>query len=484
MAWMPDPSLQWPIYVQIADHFHSRMRTGEYPAGTRLPSERELAERLGVNRSTVVAAYDRLASYGLVDRVKGYGTVAKDRTAGESDSLRVPNWEKYVKDGYLHANDPITRRIHAVLGSNKPYINFAIGELSPDLFPMEWLKEAHAGLDLSRYLGYEPVQGNARLRETIADHLAKYRGIECSPSSLLVTSGAQQAIQLIVQGLLKPGDAVAIEDPSYSFSMPIFRSAGLRTYRLPVEDDGIDPEALVRLHKAHRVKTAFLNPLHHNPTGTTMSMARRKRLLEASSEYGIAIVEDDPYSLTGFDGERELTLKSMDENGSVLYVSSLSKIVSSGLRVGWIAGPQAIIDRLADAKQQLDFGLSSLPQWVAAELLASPELERQLERLRSGLRDKLFRTAEALRMELGDAVRFRLPRGGVHLWCELAGAWDEAELFDRAIANGVVVTPGSTLGSSDRHVRFTYSRADDSAIADGVARFAEAYRESLRVSLS
>ncbi|MFC4307267.1 PLP-dependent aminotransferase family protein [Cohnella boryungensis] len=479
MNWKPDKASHSPVYVQIAEHFEGRMRNGEYPSGSRLPSERALASQLGVNRSTIVSAYDHLASLGLVHRVKGLGTLASARSVCEQDTKRVPNWEQYAKSGSLHPNDPITQRIHAVLGSDKSYINFAIGELSSDLFPIELMQHAHSLIEVSQYLGYEHMQGNEGLRESISRHLRSHRGFASSASSILVTSGAQQAIQLIVQGLLQPGDAVAIEDPSYSFSLPIFRSAGLRTCLLPVDHDGIDPEQLIPLYRRHRIKMVFINPTFHNPTGATMSMERRRRLLELSTHYGFAIVEDDPYSLTGFGREPAGTLKSLDRDGSVLYVSSLSKIVSSGLRIGWIAGPQSVIRRLTDAKQQLDFGHANLPQWIAARLLDSSRMDEHLSRLRAGLQSKLLRTAEALRSELGDQVLYRLPQGGVHLWCELNGRWDELGLFRRGIDNGVVVTPGSTLGSTSRHVRLTYSRVNDEWIGPGIERFAEAYRQSL-----
>jgi DNA-binding transcriptional MocR family regulator len=171
-------------------------------------------------------------------------------------------------------------------------------------------------------------------------------------------------------------------------------------------------------------------------------------------------------------------LKSLDQDGSVLYVSSLSKIVSSGLRNGWIAGPQSVINRLTDAKQQLDFGHSNIPQWIAAQLLSSAELDIHLTKLRNGLRQKLELTMNTLQAEFGNEVRFHVPAGGIHLWCELAGDWDVQRLFNHAIHAGVVFTPGSTLGSQDRYVRLTYSKVDDLQIVEGIRKFAAAYRES------
>ncbi len=482
MEWKPDKSLQTPVYRQIADYFETRIGNGEYPSGSSLPSERGLAALLDVNRSTIVAAYDQLNALGLVQRIKGFGTVVISNASDGRETKRIPNWEQYAKGGFLQLNDPITRQIHKIVGSDNPYINFALGELSSDLFPVALMKEAHSRLELSQYLGYEHIQGNPILRESIAKHLDAHRNISSASSSILVTSGAQQAIHLIIQCLLRSGDGVAIEDPSYSYSLPIFHSAGLRTFLLPVENDGIDPEQVVSLYKKHRIKMVFVNPIYHNPTGTTLAYDRRKRLLEISTNYGIAIVEDDPYSLTSFDQQPVGTLKSMDQDGSVLYLSSLSKIVSSGLRIGWITGPQSVIQRLTDAKQQMDFGHSNIPQWIAAQLLASPEFDDHLMRLRIGLSHKLALTANALRSEFGAKARFQAPQGGIHLWCELAGPFDEQRLFNLSIGNGVVFTPGSTLGTSKRHVRLTFSKVDDDQILPGIRKFAEAYRQARRES--
>ncbi|MCD9025542.1 PLP-dependent aminotransferase family protein [Cohnella silvisoli] len=476
MDWKPDKSLQIPVYIQISNYIETRILNGEYPSGSSLPSERALAQELDVNRSTIVAAYDQLRSLGLVNRIKGFGTVVTLAATVDGDIKRVPNWDEYVKGGFLHLNNPMTRQIHKSVGSDKPYINFAIGELSADLFPAVLMQKAHNQLDMSQYLGYEHIQGNLRLRESIANHLQTYRNLSSTASSLLVTSGAQQALQLIVQCLLKPGDSVAIEDPSYSYSLPIFHSAGLRTYLLPVEQDGIDPEQIVSLYKQHRIKMVFVNPIYQNPTGATLTSERMKILLEISTKYGIAIVEDDPYSLTSYDQTPVSVLKSMDQDGSVLYVSSLSKIISSGLRIGWIAGPQSVIHRLTDAKQQMDFGQSNYSQWIAAQLLSSAELDNHLMRLRIGLERKLHLTINALRAELGDDVQFDAPRGGIHLWCKLEGEWDEQQLFNQAIENGVVIAPGSTLGSKSGCVRLTFSKVDDPLIRPGIQKFAEAYR--------
>jgi len=480
MEWKPSRSKGLPVYKQIANYMEMRIMNGEYPSGTCLPSERFLASELGVNRGTVIAAYDELHAAGLITRVKGIGTIVNPDLAREGFQKRVPNWDKYVKNGIFHINNPLNQQIHRILQTNEDIINFGVGELSQDLQPIKLIQSVHQTMEISDYLGYEQIQGNHKLRSTISAHLKKYRNIDATPSSILITSGAQQALYLIILCLLRPGDSVAIEDPSYAYSLPIFHSSGLKTHFLPVTEDGVDPEHIVALYKKNRIKMVFLNPIFQNPTGRLMSVERRRQIIEISTQYGIPIVEDDPYSILGYDQTPQSTLKSMDKDGAVLYISSLSKIISSGLRIGWIVGPEPVIRRLTDAKQQIDFGHPNYPQWIAERLLSSEGFDEHLQQLKRNLKRKRDLIIQALRTELKDDIAFSVPEGGIHLWCKLNGDWDESELFRESIRHGVVFAPGSTLGSSARHLRFTYSRANADLIALGIHRFAEAMRKLKR----
>ncbi|WP_259392241.1 PLP-dependent aminotransferase family protein [Paenibacillus thiaminolyticus] len=301
--WMPDRRNSQPLYQQIADDIERRIAYGEFPPGSLLPSERKLAAHLGVNRSTVILAYAELRALGIIESRSGSGTRVSKYKWGATPK-HTPNWHRYVEGG-----------------SFLPNVAF----------------------------------------------LSQYRGIQTTESSILITSGSQQSLCLITQCLLAPGDAVAIEDPSYCYSLPMFQSAGLRLFRLPVDQHGIRPENVRALYKKHRIKMVFLNPNYQNPTGAVLDAERRAELLHVTSELGLPIVEDDPFSLTAYDGKPPLPLKSIDSLGSVLYIGSFSKIAASGLRVGWMVAPHSVVDRLADARQQMDFGLSLVPQKVAAQ---------------------------------------------------------------------------------------------------------------------
>ncbi|WP_026908333.1 PLP-dependent aminotransferase family protein [Paucisalibacillus globulus] len=472
MNFTIDRTSKKPIYKQIADYIEKGIANGALSPNHPLPSERSLAEKLNVNRSTIVAAYDELQSIGVVERKRGSGTHISTDIWGISHK-RMPNWGRYVEDGSFLPNLPLVQKLRTETQKNK-LINLASGELAPDLLPVEQFHSILANQPFNGHLGYDHPQGNLELRETIAKHVQHYKNISVSPDSILITSGAQQALHLIVQCLLKPGDTVAIENPSYSYSLPIFQSAGLRTLLLPVDKDGIDPEEIVALQKKHRIRMLFLNPDHQNPTGTKMSLNRRKRILELSSEYGIPIIEDDPYSLTSFDGEIGPNLKSMDYNGNVVYISSLSKIVASGLRIGWIIGPQKVIERLADAKQQVDFGHSVFPQWVANEFIGSDQFDKHIVKLRNDLKERRDLMISTLIKLTNDKSNFIVPEGGIHFWYKLIEEIDEYKLLDLAIKEGVAFVPGRIFGTEKGYVRFTYGRGESELIKEGISRFVRA----------
>ncbi|MBU8919226.1 PLP-dependent aminotransferase family protein [Bacillus sp. FJAT-29953] len=474
MDWKPDRNAKKAIYKQLAEFIENGIADGTFPPDKPLPSERNLAKELNVNRSTVVAAYDELESNGLIQRNRGSGTTISKDIWGITKK-RIPSWNRYVEAGSFLPNQPVIQRIRKEAVEHK-LINLASGELSEDLFPLKFLREITSTRSFIGSLGYDHPQGNELLRGTITKHVKQFRKIETNPSSILITSGAQQALHLVVQCLLKPGDAVALEDPSYNYNLPIFKSAGIKPYYLPVGKDGIEPADLLTLYKKHRIRMIFLNPAYQNPTGTLLSETKRKAILEISSEYGIPVVEDDPYSLTSFTGEEVSTLKSMDIHGNVLYISSLSKIVASGLRIGWIIGPRPVIERLSDAKQQIDFGHASYTQWIANDFLESENFNSHIKGLVKELERRRNQIVTSLNYFLGDQVEFFIPQGGIHLWCNVKKDYNEMQLLEESIKRGVIFVPGSTMGSKKGFVRFTFAREDEESIHEGIKRFAAALK--------
>ncbi len=474
----PDRHSNQPLYQQIADDIERRISYGEFPPGSLLPSERKLAEQLGVNRSTVILAYAELRALGIVESRTGSGTRVSKYKWGATPK-HTPNWHRYVEGGSFLPNLPFLRRIREALQQDSTLIDFASGELGADISPVEEINMLMDENHYTAYLGYDNPQGFVPLREALVTYLSQYREIQTTESSILITSGSQQSLYLITQCLLAPGDAVAIEDPSYCYSLPMFQSAGLRLFRLPVDAKGIRPEDVRTLYKKHRIKMVFINPNYQNPTGAALDAERRIELLDVASELGLPIVEDDPFSLTAYDGTPPKPLKSMDPIGSVLYIGSFSKIAAPGLRVGWMVAPHSVVERLADARQQMDFGLSVVPQQMAAQFLKSPYVQPHLDRLRMHLLYKRDLVIGALRKELPDLVSFSIPQGGLHLWCKIIPEVSDNKLFEEAIRHGVVFVPGSVYGSDSGYVRFTFARPKADEIVPGIAKFAASLRAVL-----
>ncbi|WP_271750062.1 PLP-dependent aminotransferase family protein [Cohnella sp. JJ-181] len=467
--WQPDRGLDKPVYRQIADYFEQRIMRGELTAGSTLPAERKMAAELGVNRTTVIQAYEELRAAGLVVRKAGSGTTV---AGGAASPLRSADWRRYLDVGTMLPNSDAMRRIRAGLRKEAGLVDFASGELSETLFPGETIRGIFAGQPYDGPLGYDDPQGYGPFREALASFLSRHLRIGASASSLLITSGSQQSLFLIMQCLLNHGDDVAVETPSYCFSLPLLQSAGLRVHPLPVGAEGIDPDDVARLHRRHRLKMLFLNPNYQNPTGTVLAADRRRRLLQIAEDAGIPIVEDDPFSLTAFDGKPPLPLKAEDPGGRILYVGSLSKIAASGLRVGWLAGPQEIVSRLADARQQMDFGMSVIPQWLAAKLIRGDVFDRQIGRLRAQLAARMDELRVSLDYHLADLVSYAPPGGGLNLWVKWLGEGDPRQLrtLERALAAGVAYVPGQVFGAEEASLRLCYAKPAAGEIEQGVLR--------------
>ncbi|HZG82329.1 MAG TPA: PLP-dependent aminotransferase family protein [Brevibacillus sp.] len=474
MEWKPDKQSSEPVYQQIVKHLERQIIDGELPPGTVLAAERALARRYGVNRGTVSAAYEELRASGLLQSLQGSGTWVSRHLWGVQ---QIPNWHKYTNGGAFLPAYPLSKRIGEACFA-PGIINLAKAELSPPMIsamPLERLSRLHeAGLEL----GYAHPKGSPELREVLAVHLRTQYGITASPEEILVTSGAQQALHLLSLCLLSPGDAVAMEGPSYFYSLPLFISAGLRLYRLPMDEAGVLPEQIRSLHQKHKIRMVFVNPTYHNPTGIVWSESRRRHVLEICQELRLPLVEDDAYGALTLHGRAKppLPIKAIDKSGVVLYVNSMSKTVAPGLRIGWLAGPRSVIERLADAKQQMDFGTSSISQQLAASFLDDTSWSAQMERLSSYLLEQRQTMLDALENEVGDFLSWNDPEGSFHFWCRLHRPLDEEELLDAMIREGVVCTPGGVYGAEAGWLRLTYSWESKAGIQEGIRRLARVLR--------
>ncbi len=259
MEWKLDTNSKVPIYQQVVDFIERRIMYGELPPGSFLPSERKLAMHLNINRSTVTTAYNELRAMGIVESATGRGTRVSTHMWGVSPTL-TPNWRGFVEGGTFLPNLPLLRHIREQVQQNENIIDFANGELGYDLFPHEQLQMILQKQPFTQSLSYDHPQGYLPLRQATVKYMREYLYIDATEQSIMITSGAQQALHLIVQCLLNPGDAVAFESPSHCYSLPLFQSAGIRIFPLPVDEHGIHPEDVHELYRKHRIKNDFFKP--------------------------------------------------------------------------------------------------------------------------------------------------------------------------------------------------------------------------------
>ncbi|WLR50540.1 PLP-dependent aminotransferase family protein [Bacillus tianshenii] len=466
MNWKPTKQDKAPMYEQIINYIREKITNGEWPVGSRLPSQRKLAEQFSVNRSTVVTAMEELAADGLIEGKTSRGTIVINNTWTILAATPPPDWNAYVKSGAHKPNRPIVQEINRVEAETE-LIQLGKGEIAPELFPTEEFAKV-LGLVAGQVqsLGYMEPKGLFPLRQAISHHLQTI-GIHASPASILVVSGALQALQLIAIGLLHKGSTILLEKPSYLYSVNVFQSAGMRMFGLPMDENGISPQHISEQKRQRNAAMLYTNPSFQNPTSILMSEKRRKQLLQVCEDEQLPIVEDDVYRELWLNAPPPAPLKAYDRNGQVLYVSSLSKTLGPGLRIGWITGPEPVIDRLADIKMQTDYGSSSLSQWTAAEWLSSGLYATHLDHVRKQLKIRKQTAIKALEKHVNGLAEWHEPQGGFFIWVKATFPLSMEALFEEALAQGVLLYPG-TIYASEQTFRISYSFASLEDIEQGI----------------
>jgi len=457
-------------YREIVADFAARINRGDLPPGTRLPPERQLAATLGVHRSTVTVAYDELAADGLVERRQGSGTIVRGDLWGVA-----PDWTRYLAETAFQPTLPLVQQGRAAR-QVPGLIDLVEGMIGPDLFPRAALDAAARTLAFPIEMPYPDPRGELVLRAAIAADYAREHGLDIDPDRILVTTGGQQAVYLLARALLRPGDAIGIEQPSYYYSLPLFQAVGARLIPLPVDEQGVRPEAIASAFAQHRLRLVLLNPTYQNPTTTTLPLVRREQVLTVCGALNLPIVEDGGYHHLALDGPPPPSLLALDRESRVIHLGTLSKTIAPGIRIGWAIGPRPVIERLAEIRRQIDFGMSPVPQWLAAEVLAAPVWPEHLAHLRSALRARRDAFATRLHEAFGPSLRFALPAGGLHLWAHWTGPGDDRQRLAAAIAAGVSFSPGRLYGAEDGWLRLGYSRASVAEAAEAVRRLRGALR--------
>jgi DNA-binding transcriptional MocR family regulator len=379
------------------------------------------------------------------------------------------------------------RELFKLLG--KPgIISFAGGFPDPALFDAAGIAQASAAVLASNpgpVLQYGATEGYGPLREGISAFMAG-KGSTVTPDGLIVTTGSQQALDLIGKCMISPGDKVIVEAPTFLATIQCFRLYGAHIIGAPIDAEGVDVDKLEALIDEHKPKLVYLIPTFGNPSGATLSLARRTRILEIAVRTQTLIVEDDPYGELYFDAAPPASLLSLSDGvpGSrelLAHAGSFSKILSPGLRVGWMIAPAELLAKATMCKQFSDAHTSNLTQAICAHYLTQNRLDDALAVVRSTYAERARVMAQCLRRDLGDAIEFNAPQGGMFFWARLTGAHDQnanaADFAKRAIDKGVAFVPGAPFYAHDPDVstlRLSFATADVAKIEEGIGRLKQA----------
>ena len=439
-----------PLYLELAHEIERLLPS--LPADERLWTVRALAKQAGVNTSTVVAAYRYLEECGLVYTKPGSGTYRMPREASLLDSFE----DTPGRDSYSRA---------AAQGG---MINLTGNSLSPDFFPVEEFKRAVSRVldrDGGTAFSYQDSEGYFPLREQVRVFVRDHYGIACSTQDILLTSGAQQAVDIVAKSLLAPSDVVIAENPSYVGMKSLFTMYGAKILGVPLEEDGVNVDMIEAYAKRYNPKLVYTMPVYQTPTGVTLSPDKRRRLLALARQQDFYIVEDDLYSDVSLKGERIPPLKSEDTDGRVLYVKSFSKLLMPGVRVGFLIVPERLRSRVSGAKYATDIVGAGFLQRALCEFIEQGALRTHLDALTGRYRALYAAGRERVRAFRRYGVTVRMPGGGYGFWLTLPEQMNDQDAYEFCKARGVVIAPGrsfylSPMLGDTRHIRLGFCSSD------------------------
>lgn len=479
-----DRTLRTALAAQIADFYAERIADAGLRPGDRLPPIRQVAAQCEVTRATVAEAYRLLADRGLVESVVGRGTTVLGAATGHggagTEPVRGP-LSPYARAALRQLRDMPGA---PPLPAGRPLVaNFA--ELAPDgeLFLVdEWRAAMDAVLrrDGAGLLGYgHATQGHAELRALLAERWHDELRPVCA-DDVLVTAGAQQALDLVLRTFCGPGDEVIVTTPSYHQMSGLLRAHGLEVTAVPFGADGLDLDRLAQALRRPNVRLLYLMPTFHNPTGRTLTLEQRLALVRLLADTDVPVVEDEFQAALRYRGAPLPSLRALDERGLTVTVATASKDLFPALRLGWVMGGATVLGPMAAVKRFMDLETSGLLQAALVEFVRRGSLDRHLTALRDELRVRHAALQTACARHLPAPATVTDPDGGFVAWLELPEPGQGDQLAELALDRGVRVLPGRVFdlhGRPSRGVRLSLTRADAPQIAAGIAALGDCVRQ-------
>lgn len=449
VIWTIDKTKKEPIYQQLTRQIIESIQKGELAPGKHLPAERKLAKDLQINRSTVVHAFEELVSLGWIERKQGSGTQVTQGQWGNRQPA-IYQWRSLFSSPLLK-EDPYVTQLKEQK-NNKNSLDLYTGDLNKGLIP-DFKFPAMTWDQMMREEKKNTPTGYLPLKEQIFQHF--FQNIPHKDQDILITSGSTQGISFLIQALLRPGDTIATEDPSFLFSLPLFAARGIHLKGIKQDQAGIDCQVLEEMIQKNKIKLLYVNPNHQNPTGQTMALKRRKDVIRICQKYHLPIIEDDVFSELGF--EKTIpSLKSLAPD-QVIYLGSLSKIFSSSIKIGWLFAPKPLINSLANAKKAIENETDLLPQLLATAALSQRNYQKQQQQLTTNLQNRSQGFAKALQSFKKD-WHFSFIEGGLYYWL----SWQHQKLtrndWQSFLQEGLLVAPSFLFSNETSSMRINYTQ--------------------------
>jgi len=448
-----------PVYLQIAYALIEEIRRGRLAPGSALPGTRELAEDMEINRKTVIEAYDELAAQGWVktDRTRGTFVSSELPTVAENGG-RLPPPARHMPEHPDFRLVGTAPNLSAFL-PEKNLLVFDDGAPDTRQVPVGALARAYRSA-LTRAaqrnrLGYGDPRGSLALREAVSTMLNIDRGLTTTPDNICLTRGSQMAIYLTTRVLAGPRDPVVMEELSYPPAREAFRAVGAEVLPVGVDESGMRIDELEETCRRRRVRAVYVTPHHHFPTTVLLKPDRRLRLLALAEQFGFAVVEDDYDHEFHFAHQPMLPLASVDPWGKVVYIGSMSKLLTPSLRLGYIAAPKSFIDRIGAEIMMIDRQGDPATELAVAELIADGEIHRHTRKAMRLYAERRLLIAKLLAERFRDQVEFNLPDGGLAIWVKFTEPIDMEALVRAARSKGVQIQPGGAFTVSGRSIRAT-----------------------------
>ncbi len=356
-------------------------------------------------------------------------------------------------------------------------ISFAGGLPAPELFPLEAIEKAAVKVIREQgqaALQYSTTEGYAPLRETIIQQRLKPIGIDCSLENIMITSGSQQALEFTAKLFVNKGDVIICESPSYLGALNAFKAYEPKFVEVPMDDDGMIIEQLEKALKDNEnVKFIYTIPDFQNPSGKTMTVERRKKLVQLAEKYDVIVVEDSPYGDLVFEGQRYPTIKSFDKNGYVVHLGTFSKTFCPGLRIGWICADKEILQKYILIKQGADLQCSTFDQRLAATYMEENDLDSHIKKITDVYRVRRNLMLDSIKEYFPKGIKYTNSKGGLFTWVELKENIDAAMLLEEALKENVAFVPGASFfpnGGRKNYFRLNYSNMSDEKIVEGIKR--------------